>query len=315
MSDERTSGPADDELREPPLPAGRDMDRHLFMGLHYRRYKGDLFVGRVSGSAVGQGDLGDCYFLSSLVAFANTDPRAVRRAIRDNGDGTYTVTFQERKHGKVRPVRVRVDSKFPADLHGAQKFGKGLRTGPHGQELWPALFEKAFAALRKGYVHINQGGDGGHALASLTGKPSKTLTPNRHSADALWRELVHAAKARDAMITGTPATRELEHRTGRRDLAGLIEDHYYAVLGTVKRRGRRFVRLYTPLVDFTAAPVGTPSPRDNAQRKVELALEDYRRYFDELVVNSASVIAPAARRCAPSARSAWPPWRRIRAWI
>lgn len=272
------------------------MDRHAFEGLHYRRYTGDLFVGRVTGSAVGQGDLGDCYFLAALVAFANTNPRAVRRAIRDNGDGTYTVTFQERKHGSMHPVSVRVDTQFPTDSRGAQKFGKGLRTGPHGQELWPALFEKAFAAWHKGYVHINEGGDGGVALTSLTGKPSKTLTPNRYSADALWRRLVHAGKARDAMVTSTPATRELHRRTGRRDLAGLIEDHYYAVLGTVRRGGRRFVRLYTPLVDFTAAPVGTPSPRDNAQRKIELALEDYRRDFDELVVNSASASAHAARR-------------------
>ena len=286
MSVVRSAGPAATGIREPRLPVAQDMDGHRFAGLHYRRYEGDLFVGRVSGSDVGQGDLGDCYFLSSLVAFADANPRAVRRAIKDNGDGTYTVTLQERKRGMVLPVPVRVDTRFPTDSRGEQKFGKGLRSGPHGQELWPALFEKAYAASHEGYVHLNQGGDGGDALTSLTGRPCEELTPNRHSADALWQRLVNAARSRSPMVTSTPARRELERRTGRRDLAGLLEDHYYAVLGAVERGGRRFVKLYSPLVDRTAAAVGTPSPRDNADRRLTLRLEDYRRDFDQLVVSS-----------------------------
>ncbi len=285
----RRATPADpNALREPRLPAGRDMDGHPFRGLHYRHFRGNLFVGDVSGFAVGQGDLGDCFFLSSLAALANTHPDLIRRAIADNGDGSYTVTFQERKRGKARPVPIRVDARFPADSRGAQTFGKGLENGPDGQELWPALFEKAYAAWQGGYVIINEGGDGGAALTGLTGRRSRSVTPNQLSSDALWLRLWNAAQAGDPMITSTPFERELERRTGRRDLAGLIEGHYYAVVGAHERRGQRFVELYTPLVDFTSAVVSTPSAADNPRRTIELTLEHYRRYCDQLAVNGMS---------------------------
>jgi hypothetical protein len=277
-------------LREPPLPEGRDFDGHPLKGLRYKRFNGELFAGRVSAEDVGQGDLGDCFFLSSLVAFAQSDPRALRRAIADNGDGTYTVTFQERKRGKVVALPVRVDTRFPVDRHGKQKFAKGLRSAPSGQELWPALFEKAYAAAHEGYVHINQGGDAGAAISSLSGRASDILTPSRHSAAALWQRIVRARAARIPLIAGTPEKRELAHRTGRSDLAGLIDDHYYAVVGAVERPSGRFIKLYTPLVDFTSAQVNTPIAQDNRQRRLTIALTDFRRDFDQLVIN-----APATR--------------------
>jgi hypothetical protein len=277
------SGPAD----EPRLPAGKDMDGHPFEGLHYQPYRGDLVVGGISGSDVGQGDLGDCYFLSSLVALANNHPEAVRDAIKANGDGTYTVTFQDRKGGTSTPVPVRVDAQFPTDASGAQKFGKGLESGPDGQELWPALYEKAYATWKQGYVHINQGGDGGTALGELTGKPSETVTPDKLSADELWQKLTAAQAAKDPMVSSTPLTRELEKRAGK-DQDGLIEGHYYAVAGVSERDGQRYVKLYTPLVDFTSAPVSTPSAADDAQRWIELPLATYQRDFDSLAINKMS---------------------------
>ena len=260
------------------------MDGHRFGALRYRRFRGDLFVGRVSGLAVGQGDLGDCYFLSSLVAVANLYPAFVRRAIEDHRDGTYTVTFSSRARGRVTPVPIRVDSRFPVNPRGAQVFGKGLRNGSHGQELWPALFEKAFAAWQHGYARINEGGYGGAALTSLTGAASRTRTPNRYSEQRLWWILTEAERARRPLLSSTPDGQALARRTGRSDNAGLIEDHFYAVLGTSLRGGKRFVRLYSPLVDFSAAVVSTPSAADNARRVIQLPLALYRRAFDELVV-------------------------------
>jgi hypothetical protein len=274
------------------------MDRHRFGRLHYRLYDGDLFVGSIAARNVGQGDLGDCFFLAALAALAHTRPRLVRRMIADSGDGTYTVAFLERRHGAVRPVAIRVDARFPTDSRGAQCFGKGLRSGPHGQELWPALIEKAYAAWQGGYVHINQGGDGGAALRCLTGSKVRSLAPKRLSADALWLVLTRAARSRRPMVTSTPLTRDLRRRTGRPDLAGLIEGHYYTVLDGRLRGGRRQVRLYPPLVDFTAARVSTPSPADDARRVIEIPLSDYRRDFDQLVVAGAG----AAARVGPSRR-------------
>jgi len=273
-------------LSEPPLPKGRDFDGHPFVGLHYRLYRGDLFVGRVAGSDVGQGDLGDCFFLSSLVAVANTHPTLIRRAIVAHGDDTYTVTFWERRRGVARPLPIRVDSKFPTDGRGHQKFGRGLRAGPNGQELWPAIFEKAYAVSHRGYVHTNQGGDARSALTTLTGLPSRALVPANQTRDALWRRLVEGVQARRPMVTSTPTTRDLERRTGRSDLAGLLDDHYYAVVNVAERRGERLVKLYSPLVDIGANAVSTPEARDDADRHVVMSLDDYRRDFDQLAVSA-----------------------------
>ena len=225
MSARPKSRAARGKHHEPQLPTGKDMDGHPFGRLHYRRFEGDLFVkGRISAHHVGQGDLGDCFFLSSLAALAQTHPTKIRDAITDNGDGTYSVTFHERTGGKAHAVPpIRVDTRFPVDIRGRQVFGKGLRGTPDRQELWPALFEKAYAAWQGGYVRIDQGGDGGVALTRLTGRPSKTMTPNRYSLDALWSKLEHAKAARAPMLTSTPFASELRKLTGRDDLEGLIE--------------------------------------------------------------------------------------------
>jgi hypothetical protein len=48
----------------------------------------------VSPSGVHQGDeIGDCRFEAYLTALAQSDPQAVARMVRNNHDGTYTVTF------------------------------------------------------------------------------------------------------------------------------------------------------------------------------------------------------------------------------
>ncbi len=91
--------------------------------------------------------------------------------------------------------------------------------------------------------------------------------------DGLWQRLLDGVKARHPMVTSTPTTRDRERRTGRRDLAGLLDDHYYTVVRVMERRGERLVALYSPLVDLTAAAVSTPEARDNAHRHTVMTLD------------------------------------------
>ncbi len=46
-----------------------------------------------------QGELGDCYFISSLGTIANEDPAAIEDMFINNGDGTYTVRFYTGNYG------------------------------------------------------------------------------------------------------------------------------------------------------------------------------------------------------------------------
>jgi hypothetical protein len=83
--------------------------------------------------AVVQGEIGNCYFLSALASLAQLKPEAIQKMIKDNGDGTYTVTFP----GAPRePITV------------SKPTEKELQTYAHATEygIWPAVLEKAYGA-------------------------------------------------------------------------------------------------------------------------------------------------------------------------
>jgi fibronectin type 3 domain-containing protein len=68
--------------------------------------------GPVAGD-VNQGNSGDCYFLSSLAAFAGVSPARLEQSAVDMGDGTYTVDYIS----NGSPEYVRVSNDLPT--HGA----------------------------------------------------------------------------------------------------------------------------------------------------------------------------------------------------
>ncbi len=89
-----------------------------------------------------QGQLGDCYLLSSLASVAKTNPRIIRQRIADLGDGTYAVQFT----GGSSDTYVRVDGDLPTTSWG------GLAYAQLGRQdsLWVAIVEKAYAFYRYG---------------------------------------------------------------------------------------------------------------------------------------------------------------------
>ncbi|CAN5158703.1 C2 family cysteine protease [soil metagenome] len=80
---------------------------------------------------VRQGTLGDCYFEAALASLAGSNPEAVKNMIKDNNDGTYTVTFPgDPKH----PVIVETPSVRELETYG--------RSGGDNSA-WAAIVEKA----------------------------------------------------------------------------------------------------------------------------------------------------------------------------
>ena len=61
-----------------------------------------------------QGELGDCYFISSLGTIAKASPAAIRNMFIDNGDGTWTVRF----YANGTADYVTVDNMLPTDSNG-----------------------------------------------------------------------------------------------------------------------------------------------------------------------------------------------------
>ena len=62
--------------------------------------KGSLFPQTPSHNDEYQGELGDCYFISSLGMIADNNPQAIENMFINNGDGTYTVRFTAARTGR-----------------------------------------------------------------------------------------------------------------------------------------------------------------------------------------------------------------------
>jgi hypothetical protein len=91
-----------------------------------------------------QGNVGDCYYLASLAAIADTDPSRIRQSVVDLGDGTFAVQFV-RGGSKVY---VRVDADLPAWNTSSLVYAKLGKQG----SLWVPIMEKAYAYFRTANV-------------------------------------------------------------------------------------------------------------------------------------------------------------------
>ena len=117
-------------------------------GTEWRDYTGDpLFASAgPTYSDVKQGDLADCWLLSSLAAAAHASPEAIRQLVVDLGDGTFAVELSGKQY--------RVDSEFAVfeDNPDVRKYAKG----GNERSLWVAVVEEAFAMKRgNDYENLN----------------------------------------------------------------------------------------------------------------------------------------------------------------
>ncbi|MBX9939356.1 MAG: hypothetical protein K2Y32_08895 [Candidatus Obscuribacterales bacterium] len=149
----------------------------------------------IKPDAINQGLLNDCYLLASIGAVSYSDPELVRDMIKDNGDGTFTVTFPGAKN---EPISV----KSPTEAE------RGLFNQPGEYGIWASVLEKAYGAYCQRSVFrrtpLNLGGgdspaegaDGGgwySALGLFTGRPYQNhvmpLVSNKYLAQKLDESL------------------------------------------------------------------------------------------------------------------------------
>ena len=125
-------------------------------------------------------------------------------AVRTNRDGTYTVTFHERgpKETKTKPVEITIDGSF-ATQRGRLEYAAARET----KELWPQIFEKAYAQWKGGFDAI-EGGMGATALEALTGQKTDffPVTTESDPAQTFKRisDAVKSGAAGDAEAANTP---------------------------------------------------------------------------------------------------------------
>jgi hypothetical protein len=161
-------------------------------GLHYGMPTDPLFKtpGTVDASSISQGQFGDCWYIASLTATAQADPKFIQEGIKQNPNGTVNVRIWD-KDGNKHWVTVTPD--LPMDKNG------NLVSAHGDQETWPAYYDKAFALMYgddtggapdghegdKRYDHADKGNYGAtewdytdKAPPYVTGHDSKSIDNN-----------------------------------------------------------------------------------------------------------------------------------------
>lgn len=173
-----------------------------------------------SPNDITQGIIGDCFFMATLSALAKTYPDALTQMAVDLGDGTYAVNFH---NAAGQSEYLRVDGDLPS--FGGSPGYAGLG---HGNSLWAAILEKAFAFYRNGdgkYDAISGGNSPGL-------KPEQVLNLNTTgfqnwektsatpgifaNADEFMAKAYEQVKLGKAMTIGGPVNWEKETAFGPR---------------------------------------------------------------------------------------------------
>ena len=175
-----------------------------------------------------QGELGDCYFLSVLAAFAE-DPNIVSSLVDTKGkgnDGAFTANVII--HGE--PVKVVVDDVFPVANNSKLAFaGLNENTG----NIWPLVLEKAWAKCNKSYEDIIPG-NSADAFEFLSPAPFNTYYHNSETRPTLFETISEAQKK--GYIVLADITETMSTNLESLSKLGLITNHSYTVINTAVLR-------------------------------------------------------------------------------
>jgi hypothetical protein len=168
---------------------------------------------------VNQGEVGDCYFLSTLAALADVKPSVLQNSIVDMGDGTYVVQFM---NGNT-PTYVRVNNAFSTGGFGGFNYA---HPGANNT-LWAMVLEKAFCEYRSGantYASIS-GGWMGEVFSDL-GVSSTNFLPSSDTASSFYSQVSTALASGNAVTLAT-----------YNSPPNLVGDHAYTLLSVSMVKG------------------------------------------------------------------------------
>lgn len=178
--------------------------------------------GEPSIEDIDQGDFGDCWLLAALGGAALTDPQRIKDLITDNGDGTYTVHFQD------GDVTVSDDALLD---QGADQ-GK-----------WVAVIETAYAEREGGTYEEIEGGYSDHAYEDLFGANTGNFDPDS-SSDWFFGDNKSPGDSynemKEALDDGRPVTASVNGRIG------IDGGHALIVTNVYERDGVQYVEIMNP---------------------------------------------------------------------
>jgi calpain family cysteine protease len=193
----------------------------------------------ISVSDINQGQIGDCFLLSSIGEIARLEPKFISNMIHVNANGSETVSLYEAANGRLpgwstkafKSVSVTVNNVFPSysvNNGASQDVVNGQK------EIWPQVLEKALATLDGGYSAIAGGGSPVIAMEELTGHAATYMSPT-----ALTLAKLQAfVTAGDLIVMDTLSSGILPNN--------LVKDHAYMFEGVTGTGAAAKVHLGNP---------------------------------------------------------------------
>ncbi len=266
------------------LPDPRLRDKHQGEDWGYTKAgqneKNRLFYRGARATDVIQGAIADCYFVAALSAVTAENPELIKQGIVDNGDNTYKVRFFTKKNSwqsAYEQTWVTVDGDLPSQNGGTDpRYAKGEALKSGGRELWPGIYEKAWAQLKGGYNVMGEGGSTSEAIEALSGKRVSYMGTDSTPDDLLWTRLTNASKNNQPMAAGTRGEEDAALYQG----TNLYAWHAYTILGAYEKgRGKdkkRYVKLRNP---WGRVEPGQDGKDDGI---FELTLDDFKKFYQNV---------------------------------
>lgn len=239
-------------------------------------FTGPLFIDGAKAEDVQQGQIGDCYFPAAMAAIAKVNPDAINSLVKDNGDGTYTVTFKQKDwaSGRFKDVPIKVDADLYVRSYGGALYGHSSNsTDAKKMELWFPLVEKAYAQWKGSYDTIGNGGHASDVFEAVLGREGQDLYVSAGNLDRVFAQIKRSIDAKQPVAAGTYGDSEEARYTN----SGVYADHAYSVLGYEQTGSERFVILRNPW--------GESEPAGNGANDgvFKLKLQDFAKLYQNLM--------------------------------
>lgn len=211
---------------------------------------------------IAQGGVNDCFLFAAMAAIVNTNPQEIVNMIRDNGDGSYTVTFSG--IGFFSKARQTVTADFTVGKRGNVTSRKAL---------WPLIIEKAYIQQKGGLPALEKGGNAGSALDEMLNEGPSRFDPREKTADYIMGKVAKAKEKKWPMTILSPQKEgsSADKKAMADNTPGLHFWHTYAIID-VDPTGNR-IKLFNPW--------GHDHPNGDGW----MDIEHVRKFFIEIDIN------------------------------
>ena len=203
-----------------------------------------------------QGAVANCYYIAALSAVAWAMPYRISHLTRATGQAqphfTNMIRFYKPDSGGQLDREIEVTDAVPLNsASGGFIYCRSSETG----EIWPAVYEKAYAKLKTGTssdhpdITATAWGDCVWATAQLTGGRRFYYDTASRSADSLWdtvRANSLSGRTVQPMTAWTYASGDAAEQKIVYADANIVASHCYTVLGWAYRDGRKYIILRNP---------------------------------------------------------------------